>query len=104
MQREASPKRRATRGGLAMRRVLLVLVLVSSLATGCNRMGKSVGGPKDVLVGRWSGVYTNPSGPTSTIPFEFDFGGDGSFRMGQRKVWVTGTYQFTGPTTFATKI
>lgn len=88
--------------------LFLMLPLLAS-AAGCNRKAAAADEPKDQIVGTWTGTYTNPtvgngSTGSSGMPMDFVFGSDGSYRTGKRKVWVNGTYQFTGPKTFEVTI
>jgi len=91
-----------------MARVLgIVTVMVVLLLTGCSK-SNSASEPKNLIVGLWSGQYQNlpasDSKTSTSITFDFEFTSDGQFRMGKRKVWVDGTYQFTDDKTFTVAI
>ena len=88
----------------------LVSLLLPVCLTGCQESLGSItasDAPEDLIVGRWTGQYTNPSAAGATAPsmaFEFEFRSDGTYRMGKGKVGAEGTYQFLEPKTFETKI
>ena len=86
-------------------RILVITCLLLALS-GCNKSTQSKE-PKSLIVGTWSGQYQNPSTDGKAAPsmaFDFEFGSDGSFRMGKRKVWVNGTYEFKDAKTFMVNI
>lgn len=77
------------------------------LLTGCGK-SKQATEKKNLIVGVWSGQYQNlPASESKASPsmtFDFEFTDDGRFRMGKRKVWVDGTYQFQDNKSFTVAI
>lgn len=77
------------------------------LLSGCSKM-KQTSEKKNLIVGVWSGQYQNlpaiEGKASPSITFDFEFTDDGLFRMGKRKVWVDGTYQFKDDKTFTVAI
>jgi len=77
------------------------------LLSGCGKSNQAAE-KKNLIVGLWSGQYQNlPASEGKTSPsmtFDFEFTEDGRFRMGKRKVWVNGTYQFKDDKTFTVAI
>ncbi len=91
-----------------MNRFLFIMLGCMMCLTGCQRKLSTSNEPKDLIVGEWSGTYVNPAVGNETtaqsMEFEFRFGANGEFRMGKRKVWVNGKYEWTGPKSFLLKI
>jgi len=87
--------------------VRMSMIIGLLVLAGCGERKQSAES-KNLIVGHWSGQYQNlPSteGKASpSITFDFEFTADGKFRMGKRKVWVDGTYQFKDGTTFTVAI
>ena len=77
------------------------------LLTGCSKTKQS-SEKKNLIVGLWSGQYQNipaiEGKASPSMTFDFEFTDDGRFRMGKRKVWVDGTYQFKDDKTFTVAI
>ncbi|HQR05175.1 MAG TPA: hypothetical protein PLN21_00035 [Gemmatales bacterium] len=77
------------------------------LLTGCGK-SKQTNEKKNLIVGLWSGQYQNlpaiEGKASPSMTFNFEFTSDGQFRMGKRKVWVDGTYQFQDDKTFTVAI
>lgn len=84
----------------------LPAIALMLLLTGCGKSKQT--SEKNLIVGLWSGQYQNlPASEGKTSPsmtFDFEFTDDGRFRMGKRKVWVDGTYQFKDDKTFTVDI
>ena len=84
----------------------LVMVMSALLLSGCSKTKQTEA--KNLIVGHWSGQYQNlpatESKASPSITFDFEFKSDGQFRMGKRKVWVDGTYQFKDAKTFTVAI
>ncbi len=91
-----------------MRRIIIAALIGWVLVAGCQRKSFTSTDPKEMIVGQWTGTYTNPPmdnrPPEPGMEFDFHFAADGKFRMGKRKVWVDGTYQITGPKSFVLNI
>lgn len=74
--------------------VLLMSLFLVSCRDEAGPISKSQE-PKDLIVGYWTGRAHNPGGKEAPgMEFEFEFRGDGTFRMGKGKVWVSGKYKF----------
>jgi hypothetical protein len=88
----------------AMIRILVVVWAIFALiSVGCRKNEGSTERVQRELVGRWKGMYANPSASGKagrSMEFEFEFQNDGRFKMGKGKVWVEGSYRMFDSASF----